>query len=42
MKPKILVIGGTGFIGQNLISFLSKRKFNITSISRNFPKKNLK
>tara|TARA_Y100000992_G_scaffold271323_1_gene212196 strand:- start:331 stop:1236 length:906 start_codon:yes stop_codon:yes gene_type:complete len=42
MKPKILVIGGTGFIGQNLISFLSKRKFNITSISRNFPKKKFK
>ncbi len=42
MKPKILVIGGTGFIGQNIISFLSKRKFKIVSISRNFPKKKFK
>ena len=33
MNKSILVIGGTGFIGRNLIKFLLKKKFNISSIS---------
>ena len=40
MKKNILVIGGTGFIGFNLIKKLNKKKFIIFSLSRNKPKKN--
>jgi nucleoside-diphosphate-sugar epimerase len=40
MKKKILVIGGTGFIGKNLIDRLKKNKrFDIFSISKNKKKK---
>lgn len=35
MKKRILIIGGTGFIGHNLIKKLSKHLFKITSISKN-------
>ena len=37
---KILIIGGTGFIGFNLIKKLKNLKFSITSISLSYPKKN--
>ncbi len=33
MKKKILVIGGTGFIGYNLIKNLKKKNYDITSVS---------
>ena len=36
---KILVIGGTGFIGYHIITEAKKRKWEITSISLNKPKK---
>ena len=34
-KIKILIIGGTGYLGFNLIKRLNKKNFIITSISRN-------
>lgn len=40
MKKNILVLGGTGFIGQNLIRNLSKTKNNITSLSIKRKKRN--
>ena len=36
---KILVVGGTGFIGYHIIKEAKKRKWSITSISLNRPKK---
>ena len=43
MKKKILIIGGTGFIGSSLINFFKKKKmFSITSISSKKIKKNIK
>ena len=36
---KILIIGGTGFIGFNLLKKLKKLRFSITSISLSYPKK---
>ena len=39
MKKKILVIGGTGFIGFHLIKKLIKKNYNIHSISTNKPNK---
>lgn len=38
MKKKILIIGGTGFIGKNLIIQLESKKFKIFSISKNSKK----
>lgn len=39
MKNKILILGGSGFIGQNLIIKLKKLRFGtITSLSRKLPK----
>ena len=38
MNKKILVVGGTGFIGYHLIKFLKKKNFIITSVSTNKPK----
>lgn len=35
MKKKILIIGGTGYIGFHLIKKLQKNNFDITSISKN-------
>lgn len=35
---KILIIGGTGFIGYHLAKFCIKKNFLVTSISQNFPK----
>ncbi len=37
---KILIIGGTGFIGYHIIKEAKKRKWKITSISKNRPSKN--
>ena len=34
MKKKILIIGGTGFIGQNLIRKIKSFNFQIFSISK--------
>ena len=44
MKKKILIFGGTGFLGKNLINRLVKKKnFFITSVSRSIEsKENLK
>ena len=43
MKKKILILGGTGFIGQNLINKLIKNKnYEITAASRNPSKKKKK
>ena len=39
MNKKILVVGGTGFIGYHLIKFLKNKNFAITSVSTNKPKK---
>ena len=39
MKKKVLVIGGTGFIGFHLIKKLIKKNYNIHSISTNKPNK---
>ena len=36
---KLLVVGGTGFIGYHVIKEAKKRKWNITSISLSKPKK---
>ena len=36
---RLLVIGGTGFIGYHIIKEAKKRKWKITSISLNNPKK---
>ena len=32
-KGKILIVGGTGFIGFHLAAFLKKKKFKITIVS---------
>ena len=39
MRKNILVLGGTGFIGRNLLKKLSKTKNNITSLSTGSKKK---
>ena len=41
-KIKILVPGGTGFIGYHLTSFLIKKGWNVHSLSKSKPKKNRK
>jgi len=38
-KKKILIIGGTGFLGYHLAKHCLKKKFLVTSISKNSPKK---
>ena len=37
VKEKCLVVGGTGFIGYNLLKKLIKKKYNLYSISTNKP-----
>ena len=39
VKKNILIIGGTGFIGYHLCKKFIIKKWNVTSISLNFPKK---
>ena len=39
MKKKILICGGTGFIGYHLSLEAIKKGFNVTSVSTNPPKK---
>ncbi len=36
---KIIIIGGTGFLGFHIANFFSKKNFKVISISRNTPKK---
>ena len=37
MKKKILILGGTGFIGYHLAKESLKRGLNVTSVSKNNP-----
>ncbi len=39
MRPKILIIGGTGFIGYHVARIALKKRWHVTSISLNKPKK---
>ena len=39
MNKKILIIGGTGFLGYHLAKKCLAKKWNVTSISTNKPKK---
>ena len=34
MKKNIIVTGGLGFIGSNLIEYLIKKKFNVINIDK--------
>ena len=38
-KKKIIIIGGTGFVGFHLAKFLLKKNYEIISVSRKKPKK---
>ena len=38
-KKNILVLGGTGFIGYHILKKAKKLKWNLTSISKKYPKK---
>ena len=40
-KEKILITGGSGFVGTNFISKLSTDKYEIFSLDINDPKKNV-
>lgn len=40
MKSKILVLGGTGFIGYNFLKKIAKLEFEVDCLSRKIPKKN--
>ena len=42
MKKNILIVGGTGFIGFNLIKRLSPKIYKITCISKKIPKNKIK
>ena len=39
-RPHLLVIGGTGFIGYNLLLAAREKGWKLTSLSLNYPKKN--
>ena len=34
MKKKILITGGSGFIGTNLVNYLSNKGYNITNLDK--------
>lgn len=36
-RPRLLVIGGSGFIGHHLIALAKKKKWDVTSLSMNMP-----
>ena len=38
-KNKVIIIGGTGFVGFHLAKFLLKKNFEVVSLSRKGPKK---
>lgn len=42
IPKKILVIGGTGFIGFHICKYFLKKKWSVSSISLSPPKKNTK
>mgnify|MGYP001305003598 CR=1 FL=1 len=39
-QRKILILGGTGFIGYHLAKYASLKNFNVTSVSKSIPQKN--
>ena len=39
MKKKIIIVGGTGFLGFHLATYCLKKNWKVLSISRNNPKK---
>ena len=39
MKKKVIVIGGTGFIGYHVAKFFLRKKYTVISVSRNKPPK---
>jgi len=38
-QDKLLILGGTGFIGYHIAKRAIKKGFSVTSVSKNFPKK---
>ena len=38
MKEKVLVVGGTGFIGNHVLKKISPKKYSLYSISKNYLK----
>lgn len=40
VKKTILIVGGTGFIGRNLVKYFVKKKFKVVSLSKKRPNKN--
>ena len=42
MKEKILVVGGSGFIGRNLLKKISLKKYDLYSLSKQIPKNKIK
>ena len=41
MKDKVLIVGGTGFIGYHVLKKLSKKKYSLYSLSKKKPKKKI-
>ena len=39
MKKKILITGGTGFLGINILNYLRKKNYNLYSLSRKLPER---
>ena len=40
VKKTILIVGGTGFIGRNLVKYFVKKKIKVVSLSKKRPNKN--
>ena len=38
IKPQLLILGGTGFIGYHLAKYCLKKNFFVTSVSKHYPK----